>query len=98
MNIVDDMNARLESHPGGRGAVGIDRDQGVGAFEQRLDNGHDSVQLLLWADRHSIGFRRFSSDIENDGAFFDASKALRYRLLGSLMLAAVGKGIRSHID
>ena len=96
-NVVDDVGATVQRCLHDFGLRGVDRHRHAEhqcAFEHR----QHARQLGLRADRLGTRPARFTADVEDVGTLSQQLLAVRQRRFGAGVLAAVGEGIRRHVD
>src|SRR5690606_13093355 len=99
VDIVYDGRAGLDGLIGNQGLVGIDGDGDVHAGgDERVDDGHDAVELFLDADGFGAGAGAFTTDIDDVGAFGDHRAGMSDGAVEKVVMAAIGKTVGGNVE
>ena len=94
-DVVHELRSQLERTTGDFGLRGVDRDR---CAVQRLQDGHDTPELLVGGDAFGAGPGRFAADVDDRSALVEHAPACCGGRCRLEVDAAVREGIRGHVD
>jgi len=93
-DVVDDFRAGSGSGGGGAGFVGVDGEDGVGAFAKNgFDDGEDAILFVFRAEALGAGARGFAADVDEVGSVVEHGE----RVFGGDVRAKVEAAVRERV-
>lgn len=97
-DVVDDFGAGIERGLGDGSLHGVDGNESVPFVAQGADDWNGAVDFFGGIDWGGTWPRGFAADIDDCGAFGDHAARVDHCGIKFMMLAAIGKRIRRHIE